>query len=232
MIPTKITKRIEYWESKGLSKIKSRESKIWKETVEKIKWLIDGTNVFEGQTYTMHDFRKSVDCHAIKTLNTAYLPYKKITLKRINLSQFLYNPFAPGDFSTGFKHSLNSPPVPVNVKYPKIFDCLIKAYLRSAGNGIKTFDDLSQKDHSNLSWAANKIGTFCKNNMNKVDQTMAGTQEKIVNAFLGASLSFVKHDLTRLDTGLLTRKWVWEKFPNYLDQKGYLLSQQQFSIYN
>ena len=31
---------------------------------------------------------------------------------------------------------------------------------------------------------------------------------------------------------LLARKWVWERFPNYLDQKGYLIPERPFSIYN
>lgn len=212
--------------------MRSENSKIYKETVEKLSWLINGTHIFNGEHHTMPDYRKSVDRFALQALDDIYLPIKKKRLKAVSLSEFLYNRFASPEFYSRYKFCLNNAPVPINVRYPKIFNLVITGYLNSVNNGVKTFDDLSQQDHYNLSQVANKLGYFCKNHNQKLDSTMAGSYDRIVRAFIEASKSFVKHDLTRFDTGLLTRKWVWEKFPNYLDQKGYLVSKQPFSIYN
>lgn len=230
-IPTKITARIDYWESKGLSKMRSANSKIYKETVQKLGWLIDGTNAFKGEEHTMNDFRLSVDRFALQALSLEYQPIKKKNIKNLSLARFLYNPFCPHEFRSQYKTCLVSIPLPIHARYPNIYRSLSQAYLESYNNGTKTIGDLTIKDQSNLGWAANKIGKFCKDHMGKTNKTMGSTQKRIVVAFLKAAKSFTSYNPTKFSTGLLTRAWVWEKFPNYLDQQGYLLEEKPFSMY-
>lgn len=227
-IPTKILKRIDYWESKGLRKLKSKKSNIYKETVEKLTWLVNGTNVFENENHTMLDFRKSVDNFSLKALDPAFLPFSKIKLKKMSLSNFLYSPFAPT--YCAYKQSLEHPPIPVYLKYPKVYYLLIDSYLRVAGNGVKSIDDLGSLDLKRLATVSNKVGKFYDKNTGKI--SFANSYKGVIDALLNFSLEMVKDNLTKFDTSLLDRQWIWEKFPNYLDQKGYLTSEKQFSIYN
>ena len=232
LIPTKITARIDYWESKGLSKMRSTKTDTYKETIKKLGYLVNNQYMFENQQHTMPDFKLSVDRFTLQVLSPEYQPIKKKNIKGMSLHLFLYNSFAPPDFRSQYKHCLENEPIPINVKYPTIFSTLTQAYIKTLNNGIKTADDLSVKDHANLGWASNKIGAFCKNHLEKTNKIMGGSQRKIVGAFIDACKSFVSYSPTKFDTGLLTRKWVWEKFPNYLDEKGYLVEETQFSIYN
>lgn len=231
-IPTKITARIDYWESKGLSKMRSTNSKIYKETIKKLGYLVNSQYMFENEQHTMPDFKLSVDHFALQALSPEYQPTNKKNTKSLSLHLFIYNPFGPPDFRSRYKHCLKNKPIPINVRYPNIFSTLTQAYIKSLNNGIKTVDDLSVKDYANLGWASNKIGVFCKNHLEKTNKIMGGSQRKIVGAFLDACKSFVGYSPTKFDTGLLTRAWVWEKFPSYLDEKGYLVEEKQFSIYN
>jgi hypothetical protein len=229
-IPTKISARIDYWESNELSKMTSKKTKTYKETIKKLGYLIDSRYMFEGMTHTMPDFRLAVDRFALKALNPEYQPIKKKVLRNLPLHLFLYNPFSLPDMRSEYKMCLESKPLPVSVRNPASFNLLANSYVKFIRNGVKTIEDLSAKDHYNLGWAANKIDYFCKNNLSKVDTTMAGTKKKIITAFLEASKSFVKNDLTRFDTHLLTRKWVWEKFPNYLQNNGYLKEERPWTM--
>jgi hypothetical protein len=233
LIPTKITARIDYWESKGLSKMKTKTSKTYKETVQKLSWLINRKYIFEGEERnTMLDFRTSVDRFALQTFDSNYLPINKAPNKKVTLSQFLFNKFASPGFHCRYKFFLDFVPAPIGVKNGKTFNLLLSCYLKSSGNGIKSEKDLSQSDFINLSRTSNRIHSFITQHKNKLDANMAGTSEKLIKTLIEASQTFVKHDKTRFTTGLLARKWVWERFPNYLDQKGYLIPERPFSIYN
>jgi len=228
--PTKITARIDYWESKGLSRMKSTKTQIYKTTVEKLGCLIDGAQMFKDEKHTMNDFRLSVNRFTLQALDPNYQPFNKKHVKHMTLSNFLYNPFCPYEFRSQYRNCLKNPPLPVYTKHPDVYQSLTTAYLKTCNNGIKTVEDLSVKDQSNLGWASNKIASFCKNRMGKTNELMGGSDQKIINAFLKACKSFVKYDPIRFDTGLLTRSWVWEKFPNYLYQQGYLLEEKPFSM--
>ena len=148
MTPTKILKRIEYWESKGLPKMRSRKTKTWKETVEKIQWTIDGTHVYEGKPISMPQFKQAVNNHATKCFSPAYQYLTGKNVVKVSLSQWIFNPFAPGEYRTALIACLKSPPPPRTVKYPNIFNNFLTSYLKMAGKGTKSINDLSFRDIS------------------------------------------------------------------------------------
>jgi len=232
MAAKQIQERIDYWQSKGLPKMRSTNSKVYKETIEKLVYLINGTHMFRATKNSLDDFKTSVDRWALMALDPNFLPYKKDSLRYTSLSSFLHDKFTSGPFQSRYIFCLNQTPVPRHAsRYPEIYQTLAQSYIKTLNNGIKSFDDLTSQDCSNLGWTANKLGRFIKERGDKLSPMMTNTNQKIVTSFINASLHYIKHDLTRFSTHLLTRAWLWEKFPNYLDQKGFVTQQKQFSIY-
>jgi len=229
-IPTKITARIDYWESKDLPKMRSTESKVYKQTVEKLRWLLNGEQMFAKEKHTMPDFRLAVDRYALQVFDEKYSI--RSTLKPMSLNSFLYNPFIEGAYRSTLQRCLAHHPQPVNLRQPKIYQMLIDSYIKISGNGYKTISDLTSSDLFNLARTANKIGAFYKRKNVKMSNGIGNSQSKIINAFLQCAKTLTRYDPMKFSTYLLTRSWVWEKFPDYLSKNGYLAPQKAFNIYD
>ena len=138
-VPTKITARIEYWESKGLSKMKSTKTKTYKETIHKLAQLVDGIGIFGGTNYTMPDFKLSVDRHSSQVFSSNYFPTNKSSIRNLTLNLFLYSPFGTGEFQSAFRRNVHHPLIPKTVRRDNsgLFETLVSLYIKESNNGIK-----------------------------------------------------------------------------------------------
>jgi hypothetical protein len=224
-LPTMITGRIAYWESKGLPKMRSTESKIYKETVEKLKWSIEGKKMFADKKYPMLDFRLAVDRYAEEVFHP-----RNVLFKPMSLSSFLFNPFANGDYLSTLQRCLNYHSQPVNLRHPDIYQTMTDEYIKVSGNGHKTVSDLTQTDLFNLARSSNKLGAFYKRKNGEISSGLNNSKKTITSAFLKCAKDLTKYDPMKFNTYLLTRSWVWEKFPDYLLKNGYLAPKKQWNI--
>lgn len=228
-VPTKITSRISYWESKGLPKMKSTKSKIYKETVQKITWLLNGEKMFAEEQHTMIDWRLAVDRYAAQMLDERF-HYRNF--KPMSLNIFLYSPYIEGAYRSTYQRFLNHHPQPINLRHPDIYQALTDSYIKISGNGHKRVSDLTDSDLFNLARTSNKIGAFYKRKNAEFTSGLANSKKIIAVALLECAKTLTRYDPMKFNTHLLTRSWVWEKFPDYLCKNGYLVPQKQFSIYN
>ena len=93
-------------------------------------------------------------------------------------------------------------------------------------------DFLSAKDYSNLADVTNHLGAFYKKHDNPAVGGVYNSSKNLVIAFLTHAKNITNDNPMRFDTHLLTRDWVWKKFPSYLLQNGYLAPKKQFNIYD
>jgi len=227
-LPTAITGRIAYWESKGLPKMRSTESKIYKETVQKIRWLLNGERMFAKEQHNMIEWRSAVDRYAVETFDPRYSLRSKY--KPMSLSSFLYNPFTNGAYLSTYQRCLNHHPQPVNLRHPDIYQTMTDEYIKASGNGHKTSSDLTYSDLFNLARSSNKLGAFYKRKNGEISSGLNNSKKTITSAFLKCAKDLTKYDPMKFNTYLLTRSWVWEKFPDYLCKNGYLAPKKQWNI--
>ena len=229
--PTQVTGRIAYWESLGLPKMRSTESKTYKETVEKIKWTIEGKNMFVGRKYSMIDFRLAVTRHSIQALDNNFWPPDKTKLKKLSLNLFLYNRFGDGAYKSAFLRCFNhEPKVSATTRYPGLLPVVIKSYQEKSNGGIVEETFLSAKDYSNLANVTNHLGSFYKKHEKPTVGGVYNSSKNLVIAFLTHAKDLTNDNPMKFDTHLLTLDWVWKKFPAYLLQKGYLAPKKQWNI--
>lgn len=228
-ISDRIEERMEYWESRDLSQLRSRNSKIFKETAEKVEWTIKGMFVYEGQPITDDQFRLSVEHFALSALNSNYKPVHKKPLTKLPLKDFIYNPFAPRVKRLLLAFLNNEPELVQPIKYPDLYHSLSQVYLKSTGHGTKTCKDLSATDRANLITASHRLGNFKKTCNGKI---VGGPGVTLSGLFMRHVTKITKDNIERIDTRLLTFNWVWEKFPNYMAQNGFIQPEKKFSIYD
>jgi len=232
-IPSKVSKRIEYWESKtGLSKMKRLEkpTKTFKLTIEKLLWTTDGHHLYENESVGFTQFRQSVDNYHTELIDWDYFPATKTHLKGIPLHLFVYNQHASTKFQRRLLYHLHNPPIPVDpkkLKNRRLYDSLCKSYLQITGNSTKKFSDLTPTDLDNLANTTYRLADYQKENKGMI---VLPYNKTLADLFMRHVSNMVSDNLQKFGTKTLVQPWVWENFPNYMAQNGLISQPKRFSI--
>ena len=212
----RIEERMEYWEEKDLRPLKSRNTKVFQKTMEHVGWTITGEMVYQNQKISDKEFRLAVDRFSTSANDINYLPVKKKPLKETYLKDFIYNPW--GRFTKQLLvFTLQNEPQPIiKPKYPGFLNHITRLYLEEIQMD-ETF--LKQRDKERLTLVSHKLGNFRKT-MNGT--LVSGPGVNLPNLFLQHAKTITGGNTEKLTTKFLTFNWVWEKFPHFLVNNGFI----------
>jgi len=230
-IGDQIEERLEYWEDANLRQMRSRESQIFKVTIERLEWTIKGTYMYENQKVPFVDFKRSVDCFATKVFNPDYLPKRKKPLLDMTLKHFIYWRFAPNpDLKLPLLFHLSNPPLLITQKHhfkvdEDLQEEIIKAYTSQNGGRVEGYDQFK-----NVSLATWKLQKFFKEYGHKIDDDLLTTNKEKAEVLLRHILASINHNLSKLNTRSLTWNWIWDALPGFFTHHGYFVSTKRKSI--
>jgi hypothetical protein len=179
---------------------------------------------FRDTKFTVNDITWAMDQFASMVHNKLVAPANKGTIKRINVSSFIYNHYAK-HLKSYFAHLIDNdtvllPKVKEDIN-PKLTQALIAKWRKEMLHGL-TYD-MGGKEKQSFIDASHRISTFLDKNKNKIQWLMLNRGPKDIANLLWKSIeNTTQHNLTKVTPYWLGSDLTLELMMRYMAQKGYV----------
>jgi len=234
-VPEDLKEVLTLWNNSGLRKHLDPTSKVYKEGVHGLKKLKRGVffydkpvaNGYQERKFTKEEIIRAIENLKLAALNPDYEPtggYKDY-LKRLSLSDFLYNPYTQNGEKSLFIKYFESPPklCSENIRmvkdhYPEYTKAVTGIYISRVKGGI---GKLTQREQAKLIHAGKEIHDFFEENKKRIDPMYIRTiKAKVEMVFDG----LIDHYKDSIQVGNLCSQYTYDTLlPIYLERQAVLI---------
>lgn len=180
---------LNYWNTLGLRKHSKPNTKVYKQSLKNINSLLKGKFVppegfdskYRNRKFTVAEIQIAIQRFAVATLNPNYVPANKEFLRKVSLCDFIFAPYAEGEWKSKFLMYLETKPEKLRPaikkdKYPKTTERLAELYC------IETNKKVGKADMKFVVRASAALHEFMKQNSKKFksDLTMKGLSKILI----------------------------------------------------